>query len=208
MSLRFGQAALLAAFCTLLFGIPAQAQQWQVVVQPGGYRVARVVAQGTATGIGFTCERNLPVIAVNLARPPARNPASIVIAIDGQPFAMALVRNQNTNVWVAGVRDRRLIDAMAAGRTAQITVQGVAYGSVPLAGASSALAAALAPCHRLQAPPVATAPKQPAARQGPLSRLPIQLGYYVGTYETCRRPSSVSARSISFARRTSTTPSA
>lgn len=153
--MRLGLGTVLPLLCSLILAAPAFAQTspWQVLTQQGGYRVARVVGSGMASGLALTCDRGTPVIALNLAAGPARGPSTVTVLVDGSAFPLTLVRNGTTHVWVAAVRDPRLIEALAEGSSARVMAGAAAIGTFSLGGAKAAIAQALAPCHRLAAAP-------------------------------------------------------
>lgn len=156
----------LAAFLFLIAIAPsasghAQLAGWQTISQPGGYKVARVAGTGIANGIGLTCERGVPVLAVNLARPAPTNPVQLSLDIDGASFPVTLARNGRTNVWVAALRDRAPIDALSNGANLQISTRGQSIGNLSLQGARAAITGALAECYR----PAATSPARLAPTQ-------------------------------------------
>lgn len=217
-SIRSLVGVLCAALVVTACGSPpAQAQSWQVIEQPGGYKVARVSMTGGATGIGLTCERKVPVIALSLARAPARNPALLSLSDGKATGKLAVVRNGATNVWAGAVRDVRVLDMLARAASVEVAVDGVRYGTVSLAGAADAMRGALvgcwagttvaadAPTSGAAAPPTkfGTAPMAVADTSSPETsqtsfptrdpktgkpRLPIRLGAYVAAGSSCARP--------------------
>ncbi len=133
---------------------PAVAQDWNVATQPGGYQVARAGGDRTITGIGLTCERAVPVMALQLSRPASRSPAVASVTVGGYAARLALIRNGATNVWIAVLRDRALLDAIAgsaAGTRLAVTVDGGQGGNLPLGGVRSAMQRALGGCYQVPA---------------------------------------------------------
>ena len=151
VSIRSVLGAMCAALMVTACGSPpAQAQTWQVIDQPGGYKVARVSMTGGGSrlvqGIGLTCERAVPMIALNLARAPARNPALLSLSDGKATGKLGVVRNGTSNVWAGPVRDARVLDMLARAGSVEVAVDGVKYGTVSLAGAADAMRGALSRC--------------------------------------------------------------
>ena len=145
---------VMLAPAAMLLASPVVAQDWSVAVQPGGYQVARAGGDGTITGIGLTCERAIPVIALQLARPAPRSPAVASVSVGGYTARLALIRNGTTNVWVAVLRDRVLLDTIAGsavGTRLSVTVDGGQGGNLSLGGVRSAMQRALGGCYQLPA---------------------------------------------------------
>ena len=175
-------AWLCAAFALASCGSPpAQAQTWQVFDQPGGYKVARGDGSGQVQGMGLTCERNVPMIALSLARAPARNPALLSLSDGKATGRLGVVRNGATNVWACPVRDARVLAMLARAGSVEVAIDGVRYGTVSLTGAAEAMRGALGGCWAGGATVVAALPGAPAAATKPM--LPIKPGYYVGTFD-------------------------
>lgn len=159
-----GWSMALAKFMALVFSgfvgvtafpLYAQQAQWEVITQPGGYKVARGNATGSLTGVALTCERNVPVIAISLAKAPKRNPAQVTMSDGSASYDFGVIRNGTTNVWVATVKNPRLVEMLASAQIANVTVEGAQYGSVSLSGSGQAIRNALSGCWK--APPVAAA---------------------------------------------------
>ena len=125
---------------------PASAQTWDTATGAGGIKVARVAMSGGASSLGLACEGALPVLAINLRQPPRRNPALLTLRVGAASGAIVITRNGATSVWAAAVRDPRVLNALASGQSVALAVDGVSYGSVPLAGAGEAMRAALGGC--------------------------------------------------------------
>ena len=215
---------LLAAISSLPFAVvalalarPAAAQSWQVITQPGGYSVARVDLAGGIRGVGVTCERGVPVLALNLARSPTRNPAQLTLTSGRANAQIGIIRNGSTNVWVAAIGDPRILDMLANGSSVGIAVDGSNYGTASLSGARAAMGQALAGCYRASGSMTATnassghqAPGQQfddrpmgiADQSSPVTvqasfptrdsrsgkfRLPVKFGAYVPGNMTCER---------------------
>ncbi len=147
ISLGSGQAAL------------AQTNSWQVIVQPGGYKVARTAMAGRATGLALTCERGKAVIAVSLAQPPRRNPAQLRLRSGAGSIDLAIIRNGATNVWVAPLQNSAPLEMLASRQFVSLSVDGVEHGAASLSGAGTAMGEALAGCWQ---PAGAVAPGTPA----------------------------------------------
>jgi hypothetical protein len=131
--------------------VAAQTTAWQATTQPGGHKVARVAGSGIANGMALTCERGVPVLAVNLVTPAPTNPVQLTLDIDGQSYPVTFTRNGRTNVWVAAIRNSAPIDAMTAGSRLQLSTRGRAIGTMSTAGAREAITSALAGCYQPQA---------------------------------------------------------
>lgn len=193
-------AALALAACG---SPPAQAETWQVIVQPGGYKVARGGTGGGAglvQGVGLTCERNVPMIALSLARAPARNPALLSLS-DGKSIGkLGVVRNGATNVWAGPLRDPRVLALLARAASVEVALDGVRYGTVSLAGAADAMRGALSGCWAAgvaiakTAPPPSVStvpPATPVAAAGgavgssTALSLPLRFGTYVRAGKRC-----------------------
>lgn len=117
--------------------------------QPGGYKVARVTTGGSnvpVQGIGLTCERKVPMIALSLARAPARNPALLSLSDGKSTGKLGVVRNGKTNIWAGPVRDARVLDMLARAGSVIVSIDGAAYGTVSLVGAADAMRGALGGC--------------------------------------------------------------
>lgn len=200
-------AALALASCG---SPPAQAEPWQVFDQPGGYKVARGGTgggSGLVQGIGLTCERNVPMIALSLARAPARNPALLSLSNGKVTGKLGVVRNGASNVWAGPLRDPRVLAMLARAGSVEVAVDGMRYGTVSLAGAADAMRGALGGCWvgtavgaqgapapgaggaggALRPAGVGVAPlpiKDPATGQ---PRFPVKLGTYVETGKSCAK---------------------
>ena len=151
----FGIALLLAGLGGAAVPSTAQGQAtgWQSTTQPGGYKVARVAGSGIVNGMALTCERGVPVLAVNLVTPAPTNPVQLTLDIDEQSYPITFTRNGRTNVWVAAMRNVTPIDALSAGSRLQVSTRGQRIGTLATAGARDAIAAALAGCYQPQAGP-------------------------------------------------------
>lgn len=149
----------------LLAGQPAlaQASNWQVIVQPGGYKVARVASTGPVSGIALTCERGAAVLAVSLARQPRRNPALLKLEVASGSASLRIVRNGASNIWVAAIKDSATLDMLAVAEGVSVSVDGAYIDSVQLSGADAAMRAALAGCWQAPAPAVTTGDPDEAA---------------------------------------------
>jgi hypothetical protein len=191
-SIRTVLKVLGAAFALAACGSPpaqaqTQTQTWQVIDQPGGYKVARVTtggASGLVQGIGLTCERKVAMIALSLARAPARNPALLSLSDGKATGKLGVVRDGVTNVWAGPVRDPRVLAMLARAGSVEVAVDGVRYGTVSLTGAADAMRGALGGCWAegaVAANTVGTTPAAPVATGKPM--LPIKPGYYVGTFD-------------------------
>lgn len=156
---RFALLASFAAASLALGGAAtAQTAAWQSTTQPGGYKVARVAGTGIANGMALTCERGVPVLAVNLARPAPTNPVTLNLDIDEASHPVTLMRNGRTNVWVAAMRNQTPIDALVNGSRVKVSARGQAIGAIPMSGAREAIMGALAGCYSPAPAPVATPP--------------------------------------------------
>ncbi|MBC9035147.1 hypothetical protein IAG41_22385 [Sphingomonas sp. JC676] len=158
-SIRTFRGSLCAVLALAACGLPlaqGQAQVWEVVVQQGGHKVARGGMHGGAglmRGIGLTCERNVPIIAIGLARAPARNPALLSFSDGRSTGKLGVVRNGASNVWAGPVRDTRVLDMLARAESVEVAIDGVRYGTVSLAGAGQAMQGALGGCYAAAAIP-------------------------------------------------------
>ena len=130
-----------------LLAVPALGQSWSTATQPGGYQVAKAAMSGRATGIALTCEHATPVLALSLAEPPKRNPAQLALKSGSATAQIGLVRNGSTNVWVAAIKDTRILDMLANGQRVGLTVDGADYGAASLDGARTAMGQALKACY-------------------------------------------------------------
>ncbi|GAA0732605.1 YbjP/YqhG family protein [Sphingomonas japonica] len=137
--------------------VPTASAQWQTIEQPGGYAVARIEMAGPIRGVGITCERGVPILAVRPERSPARSPADLeLVAGDGRSVRVALARNGRTDVWVAAIRNPQILDAIAASPV-NMALTG-ARAQLSSDGASQAFRQALAGCYRPGPGSVAAAP--------------------------------------------------
>lgn len=159
----FFMTIAVAAACPATLAAQTGGAGWQTISQPGGYVVARVSGSGLANGIGLTCERGVPVLAVNLQRPAPTNPVRLSLDVYQDSFPVTLVRNGRTNVWVAAMRDVTPIDALANGSGATLSAGGRPVGTFALSGARAAITRALASCYSPStAPAPAPAPAPPS----------------------------------------------
>lgn len=166
--MRVSATTGIASICLFLAGTArAQSSDWQVIAQPGGFKVARVVMSGRATGLALTCERGTPVIAINLAQPPRRNPAALTLRGASGTTTMGVIRNGASNVWVASVKDPRLLDALSSEPSVALSVDGVDYGTASLSSAGVAMRNALAACWRPSVEAAQSNSSAPARGSGP-----------------------------------------
>lgn len=123
--------------------------RWTQSVGANGYRVAAVNGlPPPVAGIAITCERNVPMIGMNLGRRSGQSLAVSVATAEGRAD-MALMPIGATGGWAAPVRDPHVLDLLSGSEgAAQVTIAGQPAGAVPLAGAREAMDAALAGCYR------------------------------------------------------------
>lgn len=129
---------------------PAEAQPWEVIVQPGGYKVARgaTAGGGLVEGIGLTCERGMAMIALDLPRARGRMPVLLSLSDGRSVGKLGVVRNGATTVWAGPVRDPRVLAMLARAPSVDVAINGMRYGKVSLAGAADAMRGALGGCWR------------------------------------------------------------
>lgn len=199
---------------------PAQAQTqtqtWQVTAADNGFRVAKVTGNSGIISMGFVCERTVPLLALRLARAPARTPALISLTNGTAVGKFGIARNGTTNTWAGPVRDTRVLAMLAREASIEVAIDGVRYGTVSLAGAGAAMKEALAGCYTATGATVAQSggakagefepfdgkPMAVADTSSPVTiqtsfptrdprtgglRLPVRLGTYVLADVSCAR---------------------
>jgi hypothetical protein len=183
-----GILALLFCLGAIAFSSVGQAQAtgWQATTQPGGYKVARVTGSGIANAMALTCERGVPVLAVNLVTPAPTNPVQLSLEIDEGSYPITLTRNGRTNVWVAVMRDVTAIDALAGGSRLRVSTRGQTIGTLPTAGARDAIASALTGCYRPAPATTASLAPTPAMRP-PATRTGVTEGVGCPSLATVER---------------------
>lgn len=162
---RLGSAGS-GASSTVAQGGPARG--WTQSTGRNGYRVASIRdLPPPVAGVAITCERNVPMVMMNLGRRAGRT-VNVGFATRGGRAEITLVPVVAAGGWAGPIRDMRMLDLLSGpDGQAQVTIAGQAAGAIPLAGSSQAIREALAGCYRPAA--AASAVSQRSAATGPLA---------------------------------------
>lgn len=124
----------------------AQTSAWQLLRGNSGTPFVRVAGSGNIATLSLSCSQGKPLMLVALRRTPARSPARLAVTVGSQSVQISIQRTANAVIWGTVLPDGRLPDLIASGQRADLAIDGAAFGSVSLAGASAAMREALTGC--------------------------------------------------------------
>lgn len=149
------RAALLALFCAAALPIlaapilAAPADGWTLRAAANSSPVAVLDGPGNLQNLALFCLSGQPFLALVFHQPP--KPEALALDFDlaaaGRIHLAARREPSAGDAYLAALRDQPLAQALAGRDTsARLAIDGTAAGTLPLAGSTATIRAALAPC--------------------------------------------------------------